>query len=97
MASKDVKQPSLAFASCQRLSYVQRSWHRNSDVFFTQQVLRSHQPTTRSPDKWDSARFQAVFVAWDCFHYNGVISSHQQVTHTVGQRIVIGVCYACVG
>jgi hypothetical protein len=29
----------------------------------------------RAPDVWDSARFQAVFVAWGWFRQIGVISA----------------------
>jgi hypothetical protein len=29
----------------------------------------------RAPDGWESARFQAGFLAWSWFHQNGVISS----------------------
>lgn len=32
-------------------------------------------PTQRAPDWWESARFQAVFVAWSWFRQNGVVSS----------------------
>ena len=31
--------------------------------------------TMRAPDKWDSARFQAVSVAWSWFRQSGVLSS----------------------
>ena len=41
-------------------------------------------PTQRAPDWWESARFQAVCVAWSWFRQSGVVSSpHQRVTHTV--------------
>ena len=33
-------------------------------------------PTQRAPDWWESARFQALYVAWSWFRQNGVISSH---------------------
>ncbi len=33
-------------------------------------------PTPRAPDWWESARFQAVFVARSWFRQNGVVSSH---------------------
>jgi hypothetical protein len=40
--------------------------------------------TKRAPDKWESARFQAVGVAQGWFRQNGVILSHHlQVTQTV--------------
>jgi len=32
--------------------------------------------TMRAPDWWESARFQAVCVAWNWFRQNGVLSSH---------------------
>jgi hypothetical protein len=32
-------------------------------------------PTQRAPDWWESARFQAVCLAWSRFRQNGVISS----------------------
>ena len=32
-------------------------------------------PTQRAPDGWESARFQAVCVAWSGFRQNGVASS----------------------
>ncbi len=35
----------------------------------------SIRPTKRAPDWWDSPRFQAVFVAWNWFRQNGVLSS----------------------
>jgi hypothetical protein len=31
--------------------------------------------TKRAPDVWDSARFQAVFVAWSWFRQNGATLS----------------------
>jgi len=31
--------------------------------------------TQRAPDWWDSARFQAVFVAWSWLRQNSVVSS----------------------
>ena len=31
--------------------------------------------TKRAPDWWESARFQAVYVAWSGFRQSGVISS----------------------
>jgi hypothetical protein len=33
-------------------------------------------PTQRAPDGWESARFQAVYVASSWFHQSGVTSSH---------------------
>ena len=33
-------------------------------------------PTQRASDCWESARFQAVCVAWSWFRQNGVVSSH---------------------
>jgi len=33
-------------------------------------------PTQRAPDWWDSARFQAVSVAWSGFRQSGVVPSH---------------------
>jgi len=38
-------------------------------------VLASRSPTQRAPDWWESARFQAVCVAWSGFRQNGVVSS----------------------
>jgi hypothetical protein len=32
-------------------------------------------PTQRAPDWWESARFQAVCLAWSWFRQNGVVSS----------------------
>jgi hypothetical protein len=32
-------------------------------------------PTQRAPDWWESARFQAVSLAWSWFRQNGVVSS----------------------
>jgi len=32
-------------------------------------------PTQRAPDWWESARFQAVCVAWSEFRQNSVVSS----------------------
>jgi len=32
-------------------------------------------PTQRAPDWWESARFQALCVAWRGFRQNGVASS----------------------
>jgi len=32
-------------------------------------------PTQRAPDWWESARFQAVCVAWSWFRQNSVVSS----------------------
>jgi hypothetical protein len=31
--------------------------------------------TMRAPDVWESARFQAVFLAWSWFRQNGFISA----------------------
>ena len=35
-----------------------------------------HGLTKRAPDWWESARFQAVCVAWSGFRQGGVASSH---------------------
>ncbi len=48
--------------------------------------------TMRAPDWWDSARFQALFVARSWFRQNGVVSSRQQVTQAVGQHGMIFEC-----
>jgi hypothetical protein len=37
-------------------------------------VPRSH-PTQRAPDWWESARFQALGVAWSGFRQSGVVLS----------------------
>ena len=36
----------------------------------------SIRPTQRAPDWWESARFQAVCLAWSWFRQSGVVSSH---------------------
>ncbi len=37
--------------------------------------LLAKRPTQRAPDGWESARFQAVCMAWSWFRQSGVISS----------------------
>jgi hypothetical protein len=32
--------------------------------------------TQRAPDWWESARFQALFLAWTAFRQSGVAASH---------------------
>jgi len=45
--------------------------------------------TQRAAEVWESARFQAVCVAWSWFRQIGVVSSHHlQVTQTVSPPIV---------
>jgi hypothetical protein len=44
--------------------------------YFDQRVLPVvNCPTQRAPDGWESARFQAVCVAWSWFRQSGVVSS----------------------
>jgi hypothetical protein len=38
-------------------------------------MASSRQLTQRAPDWWESARFQAVCVAWSWFQQSGVASS----------------------
>ena len=39
-------------------------------------LLLQNSPTQRAPDGWESARFQALCVAWSWFRQNGVVPSH---------------------
>jgi hypothetical protein len=39
-------------------------------------MSKKRRPTQRAPDWWESARFQAVCVAWSWFRQSGVASSH---------------------
>jgi len=41
-----------------------------------QNIAQEPRPTQRAPDWWESARFQAVCVAWSGFRQSGVTSSH---------------------
>jgi hypothetical protein len=45
-------------------------------MVFSQVASTQRSPTQRAPDWWESARFQAVFVAWSWFRQSGVLSSH---------------------
>ena len=38
-------------------------------------VTKTCHLTQRAPDWWESARFQAISVAWSWFRQNGVVSS----------------------
>jgi hypothetical protein len=60
-------------------------------LVFSQRVRRNKKrPTQRALDWWESARFQAVSVAWGWFRQSGVVSSaHQQVTQAVGCLVKI--------
>jgi hypothetical protein len=41
-------------------------------------------PTQRAPDWWESARFQAICVAWSFFRFAGESRpAHQRVTRAV--------------
>jgi hypothetical protein len=44
----------------------------------------------RAPDVWESARFQAVFVAWNWFRQNALPQpAHQRVTQAVGLSTIL--------
>jgi len=44
--------------------------------------------TMRAPDKWDSARFQAVCVAWSFFRSRAESHpAHLRLTQTVGRSV----------
>jgi len=47
------------------------------EIFFsgTGSSQIKERPTQRAPDWWESARFQALWVAWSWFRQIGVLSS----------------------
>jgi hypothetical protein len=42
---------------------------------FLESCATQTRPTMRAPDVWESARFQAVCVAWSVFRQNSVTSA----------------------